>query len=207
MIRGTTAPFRIKLPYTIGELEWVTIQWWQDGNKGTTTAPLPITKKLVHCSMSNIYLCTLSSDIAVDEQCYFTIEGVAYGFTATQNITAGSILRYDAETTNLTVDTLIITPDIVDNSDGMIELTFVNESNNSNELYVVLTAEETMRFSDKHKAKMQLRARCLSNGRVFSHLPRIITVYPINDELFEDYIIPSDTGDDWIVLDGGSIIK
>lgn len=130
MIRGTTAPFKIKLPYAVGELEWVTIKWWQDGNKGTMTAPLPITKGLDHC---------------------------------------------------------------------------VIEDNNSKELYVILTAEETLRFSDKHKAKMQLRAKLASNGRIFGCKPRIVTVYPINDDFFGGEIGGTDFFDDWIVLDGESI--
>lgn len=130
MIRGTTAPFRIKLPYAINELEWVTIKWWQDGNKGTPLAPLPITKKRDNCSVVN---------------------------------------------------------------------------DDSKELYVTLTAEETIRFSDKHKAKMQLRGKLSSNGRIFGCKPRLITVYPINDDLFGDDITGSENNDGWIVLDGDSI--
>ena len=131
MIRGTTAPFKIKLPYVASEIEWVTIKWWQDGNRGTPLAPLPITKKLIHCSVEN---------------------------------------------------------------------------NDSKELYVTLTAEETMRFSDKHKAKMQLRGMLSSNGKVFGCKPKLITVYPINDDLLGDDIVGSTTNDGWIVLDGGSIV-
>ena len=130
MIRGTTAPFRIKLPYAINEIEWVTIKWWQDGNKGTQTAPLPITKKLAHCSI---------------------------------------------------------------------------EDDTSKELYVILTAEETKRFSDKHKAKMQLRGMLSSSGRVFGCKPRLITVYPINDDLLGDDFVGPEINDEWIVLDGDSI--
>lgn len=201
MIRGTTTPFKIKLPYTIGELEWVTMKWWQDGNNGTTMAPLPITKKLDHCYISNIYLCTLTSDIVAQEQCYFTIGNTKYGFTAPQNIEADSVLKYDTTTNTITVDALTITPIEVSSSDNMTELIFINEINNSKELYVSLTAEETMRFSDKHKAKMQFRAKRLSDGRIFSCKTRFITVYPINDDLLEDDILP--TGDEgWIILDG-----
>lgn len=50
MIRGTTAPFRFKLPFQKSELRWVTIKFWQDGNLGSPEGSLPITKKLVHCS-------------------------------------------------------------------------------------------------------------------------------------------------------------
>lgn len=133
MIRGTTAPFKIKLPYTIGELEWVTMKWWQDGNKGTTMAPLPITKRLANCS-------------------------------TTEN------------------------------------------ADTSKELYVSLTAEETMRFSDKYKAKMQFRAKLLSNGRIIGCKPKLIAVYPINEDLFGDDIVTEESSDGWIVLDGKTVI-
>ena len=133
MIRGTTASFKIKLPYTIGELEWVTIKWWQDGNPGTLIAPLPITKKMTDCST-------------------------------------------------------------VENADT------------SKELYVSLTAEETMRFSDKHKAKMQMRAKLLATARTFGCKPRLITVYPMNDDLIDDDIIMPEDDGGWIVLDGESVI-
>lgn len=206
MIRGTTAPFKIKLPYTRGELEWITIKWWQDGNKGTVRAPLPITKRLAHCAVSNIYTCKLSSDIAANESCYFTINGVMYGFVASQDIGAESLLKYNTKTKSLTVGDSTILPEVIGNKDNMTELMFVNEANNSNELYVSLTAEETMRFSDKHKAKMQLRAMLASNGRVFGCKPRLITVYPINDELLEDDIVSgSGFDDEWIVLDGKAV--
>jgi hypothetical protein len=46
MIRGTTAQFKFKLPYTKEELAWATIKFWQSRN---TNPLLPITKKLEHC--------------------------------------------------------------------------------------------------------------------------------------------------------------
>ncbi len=206
MIRGTTAPFRIKLPYTIGELEWVTMKWWQDGNKGTTLAPLPITKRLAHCSISNIYVCELSSEVVASQSYYFVIDGVKYGFTAQKGVEAGNSLRYDTKTNVLTIGESSITPNVVDDVSDKIQLIFVNEINNSNELYVSLTAEETMRFSDKHKAKMQLRGRLISSGRIFGCKTRLITVYPINDDLFEDDLIVEESNDGWVVLDGKSVI-
>lgn len=205
MIRGTTAPFTIKLPYTIGELEWVTMKWWQDGNKGTTMAPLPITKRLAHCSISNIYVCELSSEVVASELYYFVIDGVKYGFTAPQGVGAGSLLKYDTKTKTLTIGTSTVTPVVVEDVSDKTQLIFVNEVNNSNELHVTLTAEETMRFSDKHKAKMQLRGQLASNGRVFGCKPRLITVYPISDDLLGDDITASETDDGWVVLDGQSV--
>jgi hypothetical protein len=206
MIRGTTAPFKIKLPYTIGELEWVTMKWWQDGNKGTTIAPLPITKRLAHCSISNIYVCELSSEVVVSELYYFVIDGIKYKFTAPQGVGVGSLLKYNTETMTLTLGETTVVPEATENVDNATELIFVNEVNNSNELYVTLTAEETMRFSDKHKAKMQLRGKLISTGRIFGCKPRLITVYPINDDLLDDDLIASETNDGWVILDGEPVV-
>ena len=52
MIRGTTAQFEFKIPCdNLGDLEWVAIKFWQDGNPGTNEAPLPIIKRESQCSM------------------------------------------------------------------------------------------------------------------------------------------------------------
>ncbi len=206
MIRGTTAPFTIKLPYTMGELEWVTIKWWQDGNKGTWTAPLPITKRLAHCIISNIYICELSRDIAANETCCFTVGSVSRSFTATQVISAGTTLKYDANTTSMITGESVMTTTVIDNTDGMTTLTFVNEAYYAKELHVVLTAEETMRFSDRHKAKMQFRAKLSSGGKIIGCRPQLITVYPINDDLLgDDLIQPNVDSENWVILDGGYI--
>jgi hypothetical protein len=192
----------------MGELEWVTIKWWQDGNNGTTMAPLPITKRLAHCSVSNIYICKLSSGIAAGQSCYFMIDDIMYGFTASQDIGAESLLQYNTTTKSLTAGDLIISLEVIKSNEDMTELIFVNEANNSNELYVSLTANETMRFSDRHKAKMQFRAMLKSNGKVIGCKPKLITVYPINDALLGDDIISDPEFDDaWFVLDGKSIAK
>ena len=75
------------------------------------------------------------------------------------------------------------------------------------ELYVSLTAEETMRFSEKYKAKVQLRAQHTESGTVFGSRTQLTTVYPMNDEILdEDPTMPAENDDGWIVLDGKSII-
>ena len=131
MIRGTTAQFRFKLPYTKGELGWATIKFWQPNNNGTITAPLPITKRLADCSGAD------------DEK----------------------------------------------------------------ELCVTLTAEETTRFSDRFKAKVQLRAQRSKDGVVFASEEESITVYPINDDILtDDPTMPSENEEGWIILDGGTIM-
>ena len=204
MIRGTTAPFKIKLPYAISELEWVTMKWWQDGNKGTTMAPLPITKKLADCSVS-IYVCELLSEVVANELYYFVIDNINYGFTAPQNISAGTLLTYDKVKNVITAENIEIALAVIENVENMNELIFAKAINQSKELYVSLTAEETMRFSDRHKAKMQLRGKCLADGHVFSCLPHIITVYPINDELIEDDVVGPASDNGWVVLDGEAV--
>ena len=49
MIRGTTAQFRYKLPYSFDEIETLTVTFWQPGNGGPSLErPLPITKTKLH---------------------------------------------------------------------------------------------------------------------------------------------------------------
>lgn len=127
MIRGTTAQFKIPLPFLATELEWLTIQFWQVGN---TSSGLPITKKLHQCKASE----------------------------------------------------------------------------NAKELYISLTPEETARFSDKYKARIQFRGRHLPTGTVFGIDPQFIPVFPMKDEIIEeDPSTPAPDADGWIIFDGGII--
>lgn len=123
MIRGTTAQFKFKLPYTKDELLWATIKFWQPNN---THPYLPITKRLEHCETSD----------------------------------------------------------------------------DSTELCVSLIPDETMRFSEKYKARVQLRAHAI-DGTVFGSRVELFTVYPVNDEILdEDPIVPPENGAGWIIFDG-----
>jgi hypothetical protein len=71
----------------------------------------------------------------------------------------------------------------------------------SKEIYVSLTAEETARFLDKYKAKVQLRAQ--ANGTVFGSKPQLVTVYPMPDDIIgEDPTMPPANEEGWIILDG-----
>jgi hypothetical protein len=47
MIRGTTAQFKFKLPYSYNEIESIVIRFWQNGNPSTS---LPIIKSKINCS-------------------------------------------------------------------------------------------------------------------------------------------------------------
>lgn len=131
MIRGTTAQFRFKLPYAKQDLLWATMKFWQPGNDGTPLAPLPITKRLEHCSAPE----------------------------------------------------------------------------DSYELCVNLTAEETLRFSDKLKARVQLRAQTL-DGTTFASRETLVSVYPINDDITtDDPTLPDPDSMGLIILDGKSIVE
>ena len=63
MIRGTTTPFKFKTKYSLSELEWITIKFWQDGNMD---ASLPITKHKQHCEERNgeIYVSLSATETA-----------------------------------------------------------------------------------------------------------------------------------------------
>ena len=83
--------------------------------------------------------------------------------------------------------------------------THIDSSDDSKELSVSLTSEETLRFTDKLKAKVQMRAQHV-NGLVFASKEKIVTVYPLADDLTQDAILPGETDDGWIVLDGQPVI-
>ena len=64
MIRGTTAQFKFKLPYTMDQLEWVRIKFWQPHNPHRL---LPITRTKDDCSSVNgtdIYVSLTSEETA-----------------------------------------------------------------------------------------------------------------------------------------------
>jgi hypothetical protein len=81
-------------------------------------------------------------------------------------------------------------------------------SDNDMELCVSLTAEETSRFLDKYKAKIQLRAQHSKSGTVFGNKPTFVTVYPMLDDILkEDSTMPAENEDGMIVLDGALIVE
>ena len=65
------------------------------------------------------------------------------------------------------------------------KLEHCSAADDSNELCVSLTAEETARFSDKYKAKTQLRAE-KNDGTVFGSRVKLFTVYPMNNSIIEE---------------------
>ena len=74
----------------------------------------------------------------------------------------------------------------------------------NNTLVVRLGQQETLTFSDKYKARVQIRVRT-ADGLVFASTPQIVTVYPIyGDEPLGEEVIPS-SDDQWVVFDGDTI--
>ena len=75
-----------------------------------------------------------------------------------------------------------------------------------NELSVILNQEETLRFTEKRKAKVQLRAKT-TTGIPFASKEQLITVYPIyDDSVLDDTILPTPGDNELILLDGQNII-
>lgn len=129
MIRGTTAQFKFKLPYSKSELEWITIKFWQPGNPSDD---LPIKKIKSNCDESG-----------------------------------------------------------------------------RDEICVSLSATETSYFSDKYKAKVQLRAQPYF-GTPFGSKQQLITVYPMSDDIIDadNPTSPPDPEDHgYVVLDGDLVVE
>ena len=75
----------------------------------------------------------------------------------------------------------------------------------SKDIYVTYTPEETARFSDKLKARIQLKGRS-AEGVVFATEQEMVTVYPIYDDSMLEDITPSTGIDgDYIILDAGAV--
>lgn len=76
------------------------------------------------------------------------------------------------------------------------------------ELPITLSQSETLRFSDKMKARVQLSAKTLEGTR-FASKQELITVYPLyDDSILGDDVDPTPDdadGDGWIILDGETI--
>lgn len=75
------------------------------------------------------------------------------------------------------------------------------------EIVITLSPTETARFSDKLKARVQLRANAV-NGATFASKEQLITVYPINDDIItDDPDWPDESESGYILLDGQSIVR
>lgn len=88
------------------------------------------------------------------------------------------------------------------------QLSHCERTNDSHEICVSLTPAETKRFSDKYKARVQLRGRHRPTGTAFGTPIQFIAVEPMDDDVIEDDpAIPSPDNNGWIIFDGGSILK
>ena len=77
---------------------------------------------------------------------------------------------------------------------------------NPKQCSVTLNQEETLRFTDKRKAKVQLRG-ISSSGVPFATKEMVINVYPVSDDsILDGDIEPTPTYEDLIFLDGQAII-
>jgi hypothetical protein len=75
------------------------------------------------------------------------------------------------------------------------------------EVIITLSPTETARFSDKLKARLQLRANAV-NGTTFASKEQLITVYPMNDDIItDDPEWDEENEEGYIVLDGQSIVR
>ena len=80
-------------------------------------------------------------------------------------------------------------------------------ADDSTDLYVSLTSEETLRFTTKFKAKVQLRAQH-NSGLIFASKEESVPVYPLSDDLVQEPTLPEIPEEDgWIVFDGQEIIS
>lgn len=74
------------------------------------------------------------------------------------------------------------------------------------ELSVTLNQEETLRFTDKKKAKVQLQAKTTTGIPIVSRT-QYISVYPVHDDsILDDDILPTPNPEEWLFLDGQNII-
>ena len=81
-------------------------------------------------------------------------------------------------------------------------------SDDDSVIYVSLDPSETKQFSDKLKAKVQLRG--CAEGAVFGSMPESIIVYPMDDNIIEEDqdqepTVPPPGDDGLIILDGEEI--
>ena len=87
------------------------------------------------------------------------------------------------------------------------KLEHCSETDDSYELCINLTANETLRFSDKLKARVQLRAQTI-DGATFASRETLVSVYPINDDIVtDDPEFPGPDNMGLIILDGKPIVE
>lgn len=82
-----------------------------------------------------------------------------------------------------------------------------NRGSKSTELCVTLNREETLRFTDKRKGRVQLSGLTKTGIPIMSK-ERLFTVYPsFNDDVLDDDVQPTPDYGGWIRLDGGRVVQ
>jgi hypothetical protein len=75
-----------------------------------------------------------------------------------------------------------------------------------NELSVTLNQEETLRFTDRKKGKVQLYAKTIA-GQPIMDKERLFTVYPVyDDSIIDDNMVPTPSPEEWLYFDGQDIM-
>ena len=81
------------------------------------------------------------------------------------------------------------------------------QGKNPTELSVTLHQEETLRFTEKRKARTQLRAMTKDGIPIISK-EQLFTVYPsYNDAVLDEEVHPTPDYHGWTILDGEKIIE
>lgn len=78
------------------------------------------------------------------------------------------------------------------------------QGDETKQLVVILSQEETLRFTETRKAYAQLMATDKNDTPIICH-KKMITVDPIYDESILGEILPTPDYDDWVYLDGGIV--
>ena len=75
------------------------------------------------------------------------------------------------------------------------------------ELSVILGQEETLRFTDKRKARVQLRAMTKTGIPIISQT-RLFVVYPsYDDDVLDEEVWPTPDYNGWVRFDGENVIQ
>lgn len=181
MIRGTTAQFKFHTPYDFRDLCLVEVTFWQPGNNGTVGAPLPIVKIYNRPQLVTVDVWPLP-ETADDTKVYY------------YKTTDGEDKYYKKEGDEWIESETINT---FTTNDGIAE-----DADDSKTILTSLTPEQTSRFSDKCKGRVQITAYCETRGIAFASKPESFMVYPnINGDIMGD--ISSNEG--VRVLDAGEL--
>ena len=155
MIRGTTAQFKFEMPKNIDDFCTIEIIFGQDGNAGTTEAPLPIKKTYTR---GYIKVQTWHpADKNINSTYY---DGTNYYVFEHNQWVSSSFINILPTNNGIQVD-----------------------AHNPRILLVTLNATETIRFSDKQKGFVQILGYCDTDGIVTGGHKNKFMIYPGTDDI------------------------